>query len=385
MAAATLSRVERIARLIGQPSVSSAAPGWDQSNEGVIHELATWLEDLGFACELMPISEQPKKLNLVATLGRGDGGLIFAGHTDTVPYDLERWSSDPFKLREAEGKLFGLGTCDMKGFLALAVEAAEGLRPDKLAQPLVLLATADEETSMDGARALVRAGRKIGRHAVIGEPTDLVPIRAHKGILLERITIEGRSGHSSDPRLGNSAIDGMSRVLSALMRYREELAQKVRNPSFSVAEPTLNLGRLHGGDSANRIAARCELDFDVRVMPGQDLDGLRAEINARAQEAIAGSGLSLKQEALFQGTPAHELAAHAPLVKACEQLTGTEATTVGFGTEAPYFAQLGVDTVVLGPGGITEAHRPDEFVRVDRLEPTVKILRSLIDRFCIAH
>jgi acetylornithine deacetylase len=351
----------------------------------VIHELANWLEELGFACELMPISEQPKKLNLVATLGRGEGGLVFAGHTDTVPYDVERWSSDPFKMREADGKLFGLGTCDMKGFLALAVEAAEGLRADALTHPLVLLATADEETSMDGARALVGTGRKLGRHAVIGEPTDLIPIRAHKGILLERITIEGRSGHSSDPRLGNSAIDGMARVLSALMRYREELAQKSHHPSFAVPEATMNLGRLHGGDSANRIAGRCELDFDVRVMPGMELDALRAEIHARALDAIVGTGLSLKQEAVFQGTPAHELAAHAPLVQACEQLTGADSATVGFGTEAPYFAQMGLDTIVLGPGGITEAHRPDEFVRVDRLEPTVKILRSLIDRFCIAR
>jgi acetylornithine deacetylase len=379
-----LSRTERIARLIALPSVSSAAPGWDQSNASVIHELATWLEDLGFAIELMPINDQPKKLNLIATLGRGEGGLIFAGHTDTVPYDAERWTSDPFKLREADGKLFGLGTCDMKGFLALAIEAAEGLRADALQQPLIFLATADEESSMDGARALVTADRRLGRNAVIGEPTNLAPIRAHKGILFERITIEGKSGHSSDPRLGNNAIDGMARVLTALIRYREELGKKFRNPTFSVPEATMNLGRLHGGDSANRIAAHCELDLDVRVLPGMDLELLRAEIKARAEEAIAGSGLILTQQGLFSGMP-HELSEHAALVKACEQLTGVPASTVGFGTEAPYFAQLGVDTIVLGPGGVTEAHKPDEFVNIANLDPTVKILRSLIDRFCIAH
>ncbi len=375
-------RVERIKKLIEKPSVSSAAPGWDQSNAGVIDELATWLDDLGFACERMAIPGEAGKWNLIATLGKGEGGLVLAGHTDTVPYDLARWTSDPFSLREHDGRLYGLGTCDMKGFLALALEAAEGLSADDLAHPLIVLATADEETTMSGAKALAARAGPFGRHAVIGEPTDLIPVRAHKGVLFERIFVHGQSGHSSDPRLGNSAIDGMARVLDALIRLRAELAE-TRNETFAVSVPTLNLGRVHGGDSANRIAAQCELDLDVRLLPGMDVDALRARILDVCERALAGTGLTVTREAIFHGVPAHELAADAPLVRACEALTEAASGTVAFGTEAPHLAALGADTVVLGPGSISLAHRPDEHLLVERLAPTVRILQGLVQRFCI--
>lgn len=377
------SRTERIAALVREPSVSSAAPGWDQSNRGVIDVLSNWLSDLGFSLERMPVHDQPHKTNLIATLGAGTGGLVIAGHSDTVPYDVERWTSDPFELREDDGKLYGLGTCDMKGFLALAVEVAEGVDVDRLKAPLILLATADEESSMDGAKALVAAQRPRGRHAIIGEPTDMKPVSAHKGVLMEQLRVLGRTGHSSDPRLGNSALDGMTRVLDALMRLRGELAERFHNPLFAVPTPTLNLGRIQGGDSANRICGACELDLDVRMLPGMDVEEVRARIRAVAEEALAGSGLTLEHHSLFTGGLAHEVRRDAEILRAAEALTGHGAETVAFGTEAPFLAALGTDTIVLGPGGITEAHRPDEFVRMDRLEPTVTILRSLVQRFCI--
>ncbi len=377
------SRTERIAALVRESSVSSAAPGWDQSNLGVIDALSTWLDDLGFSIERMPVHDQPHKTNLIATLGAGTGGLVIAGHSDTVPYDIERWTSDPFTLREDDGKLYGLGTCDMKGFLALAVEVAEGLDVGRLQAPLILLATADEESSMDGAKALVAAQRPRGRHAIIGEPTDMKPVSAHKGVLMEQLRVIGRTGHSSDPRLGNSALDGMARVLDALIRLRAELAERFHNPLFAVPVPTLNLGRIHGGDSANRICGACELDLDVRMLPGMDVEEVRARIRSVAEEALAGSGLTLEHHSLFTGGLAHAVRRDAEILRAAEALTGEGATSVAFGTEAPFLAALGADTIVLGPGGITEAHRPDEFVRVDRLEPTVTILRGLVQRFCI--
>ncbi len=377
------NRIERVAELVRKPSVSSAAPGWDQSNRGVIDILSTWLDDLGFDLERMPVADEPHKTNLIATLGRGAGGLVLAGHSDTVPYDVDRWSSDPFTLRQADGKLYGLGTCDMKAFLALAVEVAEGLDRDSLHAPLILLATADEESSMGGARALVAAQRPQGRHAIIGEPTDLRPVRAHKGVLMEQLRVVGRAGHSSDPRLGNSALDGMTRVLAAMLALRSELAQSFQNPLFDIPEPTLNLGRVHGGDSANRICGECELDLDIRSLPGMDVEALRARIVSVAQQALAGSGLALEHRSLFSGSPAHELHPDADILRAAEALTGEGATSVAFGTEAPFLAALGADVVVLGPGGISEAHRPDEFVRLDRLEPTVAILRGLVQRFCV--
>jgi acetylornithine deacetylase len=376
-------RIERIARLVARPSVSSAAPGWDQSNRRVIDELASWLDDAGFRVEVLPLPQNPEKANLLATLGAGEGGLVLAGHTDTVPYDAPRWSSDPFTLRESGGKLYGLGTTDMKAFFALALEAAEGLDATRMKAPLIFMATADEESSMDGARALVAMQRPRARHAVIGEPTDGKPVRAHKGVLMERITLTGRSGHSSDPKLGINALDGMAEVLQALMRFRVEMGQRYFNPLFAVPEATLNLGRIKGGDSANRICGECELDIDVRVVPGMDVDWVRAEIEKRAGEAIAGRGLTLKRESVFEGSAAHELSAQAEIVRAAEQLTGEGAGAVTFGTEAPFLASLGVETLVLGPGGLGQAHTPDEFVRMDRLQPCVDVLGALAQRFCI--
>jgi acetylornithine deacetylase len=380
--ASSARRIERIARLVERSSISSAAPGWDQSNRAVIDALAELLETAGFAVEILPLPGAPDKANLLATLGRGEGGLLLAGHTDTVPYDAALWQSDPFKLTERDGKLYGLGSADMKAFLALALEAAEGLAADSLRAPLMVLATADEETTMDGARALVELGRPRARHAIIGEPTDLRPVRAHKGIMMERIKLTGQTGHSSNPAYGNSALDGMAKVLIALLTFRGELVQRYRNPGFEVPSPTLNLGRIQGGDSANRICGECELDIDVRLLPGMDADWVRAELRTRAERALAGSGLGLQVTSMVAGTPAHELAEGSALLRAAEQLTGEGAGSVAFATEAPYLAALGSEVLVYGPGGISEAHRPDEFVRVDRLEPTVKVLQAMVQRLC---
>jgi acetylornithine deacetylase len=376
-------RLQRIAKLVSLPSVSSAAPGWDQSNRPVVDELASWLNDAGFNVEVLPLPGDPNKANLIATLGKGEGGLVLAGHTDTVPYDADKWSSDPFKLREADGKLFGLGTCDMKSFFALALEAAEGFRNTELKAPLIILATADEESSMDGARALVAMHRPKARHAVVGEPTDMRPVRAHKGVMLERITVVGRSGHSSNPKLGNNALDGMTHIMNALMKFRVELGERFTNPLFSVPEATLNLGRIRGGDSANRICGECELDLDVRLVPGLDMDWVRDQLLHVAQEAVAGLGLTVTRKEVFAGAPPHEIAAHAEIVRAAEELTGEGAVGVAFGTEAPFLAALGSDTIVMGPGGIDQAHRPDEFVPMNALEPTVKVLSQLVQRFCV--
>lgn len=376
-------RLERIARLVSEPSVSSAVPELDHSNLRVIHALAELLEDAGFKAEVLPLPGAPNKANLIATLGRGSGGLVLAGHSDTVPYDHALWQSDPFELTERDGKLHGLGAADMKGFLALAVEAAEGVNIDRLRAPLMLLVTADEETSMDGARVLLDWQRPKARHAIIGEPTDLRPVRAHKGIMMERLRVIGRTGHSSDPRLGNNALDGMNRVLSALIQLREELSARHRNALFALPTPTLNLGRIQGGDSPNRICGECELDLDLRVLPGMALEEMRALIRERAEQALAGSGLTLEASALFDGVPAFELPGESELLRAAEALTGEAAGSVAFGTEAPFLAALGSETLICGPGGIEQAHKPDEYVRCDRLAPTVSFLQRMVERFCV--
>src|SRR5690606_36397587 len=159
--------------LLKAPSISCTQPEHDQSNMEVINLLAGWLETLGFACDIQPIEGQPGKANLVAILGSGPGGLVLAGHTDTVPCNPERWNMDPFALTEADGRWYGLGSCDMKGFFPLIIEAAKDYLDRPFRRPLIVLATADEESAMTGARALVASDLHHARHAVIGEPTGL--------------------------------------------------------------------------------------------------------------------------------------------------------------------------------------------------------------------
>ena len=375
--------LDHIRQLIATPSVSSVSPQFDQSNRPVIDLLAGWLEETGFAVWIEPLPERPDKANLIATLGSGPGGLVLAGHTDTVPYDAGRWRHDPFGGAVENGRIYGLGSADMKSFLALALAASRDFTARDLRQPLVILATADEESSMHGARALAAAGRPLGRHAVIGEPTGLRPVRMHKGIMMEAIRLEGRSGHSSNPALGASALEGMHRVIGELLQWRTELQASYRNPLFEVEVPTLNLGHIHGGDNPNRICAACELHIDIRPLPGMGLEELRSALHQRLERLLADSALKLNFLSLFPGIEALETPATAAIVQATEELTGAPAGVAGFGTEGPYLNALGMETVILGPGNVDCAHQPDEFLALDTIEPTLELLRGLIGRFCL--
>jgi acetylornithine deacetylase len=372
-------------QLIATPSVSSVDPRLDQSNQPLIHLLAGWLEDAGFRVEVLPVPGQDDKANLVATLG-GDApgqGLVLSGHADTVPFDEHLWQHDPLRLTEADGRLYGVGTADMKSFLALAIEAARQVEAKALQRPLILLATADEESAMHGARALVESGRALGRYAVIGEPTSLRPVRAHKGVMGEAIRLTGRSGHASDPGLGNNALDGMHEVLTMLYAWRDALEQAHRDPAFAIEHPTVNAGHIRGGDNFNRICGHCELHIDLRPLPHQDPAQLRAEIRERVAEIAARRGLAFEVEPLFPSIPPAETAAGAAIVEAAEALSGHRAESVSFGTEAPFLNALGMETVVFGPGDIDQAHQPDEYLALDRIPPMVDHLQRLIERFCV--
>ena len=373
-----------VRELIARPSVSCTDPHFDQSNLEVIHLLAGWLESAGFTVEIEAVAQG--KANLIATLGDvgNPDGLVLSGHTDTVPYDLDQWTLDPFKATERNNRIYGLGSADMKSFFALAIAAAQRFSPKDLRQPLIILATADEESSMCGVKALVKQSRRLGRYAVIGEPTGLRPIRMHKGVMLESIRVRGQSGHSSDPSLGANAIEGMYAVLTELLAFRAELRQGFRNPVFKVDYPTLNLGSIHGGDNPNRICAHCETQIDIRPLPGMDLDELHQTLLRRLRPILAGApGLSLEVHKLFDGLPPFETPADAEIVRTSERLTGKPAAAVAFGTEAPFLSRLGLETVVMGPGSIDQAHQPDEYLALDQIEPTIDLLGRLIERFCV--
>lgn len=373
----------QFAALLQTPSISCTQPELDQSNLPIIHLLSDWLSELGFTCNIQPIAGSPGKANLIAILGSGPGGLVLAGHTDTVPCNPERWQHDPFALTEADGRWYGLGSCDMKGFFPLIIEAVQAFRDQPFKQPLIILATADEESAMGGAQALAAEDLFGARHAVIGEPTGLKPIRVHKGILMERVDIIGQAGHSSDPLLGRNAIEAMHQVINELLTLRSTWQQQWTNPLFSVPTPTLNLGCIHGGDNPNRICGRCALEFDLRPLPGMDADELRATIGQRLAAVAAEQQVQIDYQPLFPGVPPMDTPATAEIVQVCEQLTGYSAGSVAFATEGPYLNQLGLQTIILGPGDIAQAHQPDEYLAMDRIEPTVKILRELIGRFCL--
>jgi acetylornithine deacetylase len=271
----------------------------------------------------------------------------------------------------------------MKGFFPLAIAAAAAFRDTALKQPLILLATADEESSMNGARALAAAGQPKARAAIIGEPTSLVPVRMHKGIMMEAVRITGRAGHSSNPELGNSALEGMHAVMGDLIAYRAQLRERFSNDFFSVAWPTLNLGCVHGGDSPNRICGQAELHFDLRITPGADNQALREEIAARLANIARQRSLQIELRSLVRDIAPFEQAADSELVRLAERLTGHRAEAVAFATEAPFLQALGMETIVMGPGSIDRAHQPDEYLELDQIQPCIALLQQCIRHYCL--
>jgi acetylornithine deacetylase len=379
------SLIEQLHALLSLPSVSSSTPGRDMGNRAVIDVLAGWLEQSGFAVEIMPVTPCGHKANLIATKGSGPGGLVLAGHTDTVPFDENLWSVNPLALTEKDNRYYGLGVCDMKGFFPLAIAAAQAFADQIPTAPLIILATADEESSMNGARVLLEHGKPQARYAVIGEPTGLKPVRLHKGVMLESVRITGHSGHSSNPALGASALDAMSAALNELTALRGEWQQRYRNPQFVVDVPTMNFGYINGGDNPNRICGCCELQFDVRPLPGMVIADLQAEIDTRLQCVDTLDGrITVERISLMHAILPFEEKPDSELVKALEKLTGYAAESTAFGTEAPFLQQLGMQTVIYGPGDIAQAHQPDEFLALDRIQPTIDVLQKLIGQYCYA-
>ncbi|MCP4878160.1 MAG: acetylornithine deacetylase [Gammaproteobacteria bacterium] len=373
---------EMIAQLIATPSVSCVHADMDMSNRGVIDQLAQWSESLGFNVEIQAIDE--RKFNLIARAGSGSDGLVLSGHSDTVPCDPKLWSSDPFCAEERNERIYGLGSCDMKSFLALALDASSRVNLDKLKHPLTLVATADEESTMKGARLIANNGRKLGSFCVIGEPTDLSPIRQHKGNLTMSIEFLGQSGHASDPSLGNNALEGMYRFMTALFAYRDTIQKRYNDPAFTIPTPTMNLGHIHGGDNSNRICGACTLLIDIRFLPAMSFETLKADLEQMADEVAGARGLGVVKQIFGDGLPAMDTDEASEIAQYLTHITGKKTDSVGFGTEAPYFNAMQTETIVIGPGSINQAHQPDEFLPIAQIDPTVKMLEGLIERFCLS-
>ena len=375
-----------IDQLLSTPSISCTSTEIDQSNLPVINLLADWFESLGFKCKIQTLAHDKNKANLIATLGNGNNGLVLAGHTDTVPLDETLWNINPFQATEKDDRLYGLGSCDMKSFFAVIIEALKFFDLSKIKQPLIILATADEETSMSGAKAIASHATQLGLHharaAIIGEPTNMKPIRMHKGMLMESIQLTGHAGHSSDPSLGNNALEAMHKVIGELLIWRDELQSKYKNPLFEIPVPTMNFGHIHGGDNPNRICGSCELQIDIRPLPGMKLNDLRAEMKLRLERVLQQTGIQLKTVPLTDGFNAMDTDKNTEIVKLAEKMTGSESQIVAFGTEAPHYNSMGLETIVMGPGSINQAHQPDEYIEMKSLNPAIDITRQMIAHYC---
>ncbi|EGR1835994.1 acetylornithine deacetylase [Vibrio cholerae] len=365
--------------LISTSSISSTDARWDEGNEQVIAKLADWLSALGFSIQIEQVA--PNKQNLIAKLGSGEGGLLLAGHSDTVPFDEGRWNYNPHALTQANNRFYGLGTADMKGFFAFIYEAVKNVDWSKQTKPLYVLATCDEETTMLGARHFTENAPFKPDYCIIGEPTSLVPIRAHKGHVANAIRVTGKSGHSSNPALGVNAIEIMYEVLFALMQLRDRLIKEYHHPGFEIPTPTLNLGHIHGGDSPNRICGCCELHYDVRPLPGISLDGLDNLMRDALREVQQKWPGRIELVPLHDPIPGYECAHDHPFIHGISEICQQEAQTVNYCTEAPFLQQI-CPTLVLGPGSIDQAHQPDEFLAFEFIDPTVRVLSRAMQKYC---
>ncbi|MFT5756744.1 MAG: acetylornithine deacetylase [Alteromonadaceae bacterium] len=370
-------------QLIANPSISSTQAHWDQGNLDVIELLATWFEQLGFSIDIQAVPETRNKYNLLAKLGSGDGGLLLAGHSDTVPFDENRWHSNPFEVVDKNNKLYGLGTCDMKGFFAFILQVCKELPTKQLKKPLYILATADEETTMAGARFFTQKHTTKPDVAIIGEPTNLVPVIMHKGHMSHRITIHGKSGHSSKPNLGVNAIEIMYQVIGQLIALKEKLSLNYNNQAFDVTAPTLNLGAIKGGDNANRICGQCELDIDMRSLPGMTDDELILLLSEALEPLTEKYPNRVSFAELHPSSPSFEQTTDSELVTLAQEISGHHCCAVNYATEAPFIQQLGCQTIVLGPGSIDQAHQPDEFLAHSEIDKTKEILVKMIQRYCL--
>lgn len=358
-------------------------------NAELIKHVLPRVEALGFRTRLLTYTDERgvEKTQLVAVHANNfkEGGeveLALVGHTDTVPFD-PAWG-EALKLTEREGKLYGRGACDTKGFIAAALAALGEVDLTRLARPVALALTADEEVGCLGAKRLAEARPFSARHAVVGEPTSLRPMRAGKGYCLAEVTLRGREGHSAYPHLGASAIMRAARLVTRIEAIAEEL-KALPHEAFDPPQTTVNVGLISGGTAKNIIAGACRFTLEWRPVPGQRPE-LVAEMVRREAESLRDSDADFDCEVVVTRLDGGaETPATAPLVLALEELTGLESGTISFGTEAPQLAELGADAVVFGPGDIRVAHRTGEFVPASELRDCARILRRAIERFCGAE
>ncbi|MBB4192321.1 acetylornithine deacetylase [Rhizobium aethiopicum] len=374
-----MQAVEILERLVGFPSVVGTPNG------EIVGWIRHYLQSHGIVATEIAGPEGDRS-NLFVTIGpRETPGYILSGHMDVVPAAEGGWSSDPFRLRAETGRLYGRGTTDMKGFLAVVLAAVPALAAARLRRPIHLAFSYDEEAGCRGvphmiARLPELCARPLG--VIIGEPSGMRAIRAHKGKAAARLTVRGRSGHSSRPDQGLNAIHAITEILACASAEAERLTQGPFDPVFEPPYSSLQVGTLKGGQAVNIIPDSCEAEFEARAISGIDPATLLAPLRAMA-DALPQRGFQSEWREL-SAYPALSLAADAPLAHLLSELTGTEPlAAVSYGTEAGLFQRAGMDAIICGPGDIARAHRPDEFILASELLACQAMIEALA-RHCIA-
>jgi len=375
-----------IDRLIAFKTVSR------DSNLGLIEWVRDYLHTVGAKTRLTH-DATGKKANLFATLGDSNKpGLILSGHTDVVPIDGQNWDTDPFIATERDGKLFARGSADMKGFIGIVLAQAprfvRALNEKRLDAPLHYALSYDEEVGCLGVRGLIRdleenSIRPAG--CVVGEPTSMQPIVAHKGTHRFRCAVHGREAHSSYVTHGVNAIEYAARLVVYIRQIADRLAQiETRDYGFTVPYSTLSTGLIQGGIAANVIPKECVFQFDMRTLPNASAEALYQEIRAYAEQLAremqitdASAGIDLKWMSQTAGLAAHETDA---IVQWAMRLSNNHSVgKVCYGTEAGLFQKMGVPSVICGPGDIAQAHSPNEFVALEQLAKCEAFVNCILE------
>ncbi len=380
-----------LTRLIAFDTVSR------HSNLALIHDVRAYCEQLGLTVDLT-FNEAKTKANLFVTVPAGENadqinnGLVLSGHTDVVPVDGQDWTSEPFTATIRGDKLYGRGACDMKGFIACALtilpQAVQLSSSGQLRRPLHLALSFDEEVGCLGAPLILADLKARGitpDYCIVGEPTNMAMVVAHKGIAVYRCRVHGKSAHSSLIGQGVNAISYASKLVGYVDTLAEELSARDDNDAlFTVPYSTLSVGTIHGGTATNIVPNLCEFTFDYRNLPHMTQDDILApiqakvaELNAQMQARAPETGIELMQE---ESVPAMTDNNSAELQSLIAALTGDdERHKVAYATEGGQFTNAGIPTIICGPGSIEQAHKADEYVELIEIERCDGFLQKLLD------
>lgn len=373
-----------LARLIAFPTVSR------DSNLKLIAYIQERLNEYGIESRLVH-NEEGTKANLLATIGpMVEGGVVLSGHTDVVPIDDQDWHSDPFSLVEKDGKLFGRGTCDMKCFIATSLAALPDMIAADLPVPLHFAFSYDEEVGCAGVPSLIKLIREelpLPKAVIVGEPTDMKVVTAHKGVTAVTAVITGKEAHSSQTQLGYSAIMAAGKLIQFVGGMTAENdSGSNKDSNFEPDHTTMTVNVIHGGTALNILAGHCEMTWDIRSLPGDDAQQYIDRFTTYCNETVLpdmrktapNSDITINVRA---GTPALQFETDSEAERLCRQLTGDNAVrAASYAAEAGQFQEAGLSTVICGPGSIAQAHQPNEFITLEQVELGTRFMSDLIEK-----